>query len=109
MFYNSGPARLEVKIEKWSDLDENFWIYVTFDEGSESEVGFSVFFLKNREFWIFGKSEILTWPDPTYNQKLISMKTFKINSSFNAFSEARQFIMDLDIDNDGSITYEDTD
>ena len=37
------------------------------------------------------------------------MKTFKINSSFNAFSEARQFIMDLDIDNDGSITYEDTD
>ena len=38
-----------------------------------------------------------------------SMKMSKIYSFLNAFSEARQFIMDLDIDNDGSITYEDTD
>ena len=38
-----GPARLGAKIEKWSDLDKNFRVYVTFDVGSESEVRFSVF------------------------------------------------------------------
>ena len=61
-----APARSGVKIEKLSDLDENFRIYVTFGVGSESEVGFSgVFFfqkpVKNRKTGNLETVEVLLW------------------------------------------------
>ena len=39
-----GSGQVRVKIEKWSDPDKNFRVYVAFDVSSESEVVFSVFF-----------------------------------------------------------------
>ena len=48
MRYMYGPARCGMKIKNWSDLDENFMVYVAYDVDSDFEFGFSGFFLKNR-------------------------------------------------------------